>query len=359
MTFVACLLSLVLPTTILLLGNAKAGEIIISCNNTNSITSNGNYTLKDCYNGSGFLELLPATNASFLENITICVSGGTVLPKLSTGSTPTVRNIHVFVTSVVVSFAILAVDSNHQISILDVTPTDSGGALTLSNISVDVENVSITLNVTANSSNSAARVAPLLFANGGAGVGSAITGVRITVSNSNISVNVSIAHDAATSVVNVVSLLSIRLANNGQVGDIVIVVGNSNLALFMTSIEATLHGYQDTDPAMFRFDALFAQRTTSIKDIVFESSSSNFWMHAAIPGISNETAAVVYVHQFSMIQNVSVNLIKVFARVECVCGGNNCSGVGLFTSARVIVVQGATRISDISNQSIVDRKSVV
>jgi hypothetical protein len=330
------------------------------------VVSSVNYTLTDCVSDLLFIDLAPTQTISItvLENVTVHVVGGNVLPRFrATGSNwvpPSIQNVHVMVDGAHVSHNVtMTTDSEPAHTMLDI----SGGTITTV-IGVSVTFVNASLRLVVGTSNGArVRVAPLMLLVVGGGQGTAtLRDVAVVVENSLISVNVSI-NGASNSVSNsLVAMSSLSVVRSGLMEQIQMSVVNSTLVLAKMS-EAPASGfYSGADATLFsvRCDESAANVVELRGVSVVLSVGAKVTVLCRVPRISSDTAAVVSIGcGMHVMEGVTVDVSNTVALVENRCGSdcgvavNVLSQQNPFPLARVINLCGIVAVTDMRNITVV------
>ncbi|CUG47331.1 membrane-associated protein, putative [Bodo saltans] len=354
--------------------NDASNNITIPCVNSTDdntpqpfVQSHSNYTLINCTSDLIFIDLAanttaPSSSTTFgvLENVTICVLGGTVLPRLYFSSTTMMQNVNIFVVGVNVTNGLISPGASQSssspvMSIVDISGS-SGNIVSIRNIAITIEKSELTLKANATAGGGIV-VSPLMYL-----VSTAkdvvISGVSLTILDSHISLHVNISELAGTVEHNIVALAAVGLPSLGSMGHLRLVVMSSSLTLSMIATEPTLGKYVDTDPTIFYVRAVNNELSylspnaiaTNLTDAVFTfSNASSFNVSVVVPG-TNDAASVLSIRFFSVVENILVTVQnKTKMSVECVCGGSTCAAVQeRYPSARIVETSFAATMTGIT-----------
>jgi hypothetical protein len=342
------------------------------CNSsTILINSNTTYTLMNCLGGvtggGVFITLTPNASTDVLQNVTVNVVGGNVLPRIKITATDndtlkTVRFISIHLLDVTVVNQHInvstAVDDVYVMSVLYIQ-----GVLNISSISISAVNTSITLSAAAvGSLGSALKIGLLLLVAGTSG-GSKLNlrSVSINISNTQLRLNITGNGNAS----NVVGVMQIQ-AGEGAIDDVGVTISNmSDISIVMNSSHL-LQSYSKADQSLFSIVSLGKSLgiVTGVYFNVFGGSNLSYEKYFPLAGNnSDEAISILSVVGVGVLRGVAVVMRdNVSCRTRSVCRGLSCTSTNLtlLKTFIVLISGGADRTSTLANISFtLQRTSIV
>ncbi|CUG48042.1 Hypothetical protein, putative [Bodo saltans] len=359
---------------------SSVSSIEIPCINSTSVAanssitpfplvSNQSYTLTNCMSDVVFIDIALRSPLFVFENVTVRVTGGTVLQRLSTAlsntSSSAVRNIHVVVEQAHVTGDLFVSSGvSLPLTMLDI----SSGTTTVQNISVSVADSSLRFGVTT-ANGAAAVVAPLLFLRPGSTQrftpSTILSGVTMLVVNSFLSVNVSI-NGASNNQQNTIVMASLSMTQSGVMELIQATTLNSTFVLIMVSAQPPEPlFYQGTDAAILLIRSDGEARTANVAlrgASLSIGAKTNITVRCRVPRKSNDVVAAVTIgNSMQSVEGAEIFMDESLAMIENVCGSNCSFKDASHPRARVVCIAQNTAESNLvlSNIRIVCANSTL